>query len=1124
MRLAEVMGNIFERYADRAAVGERAREFVRDPATGRTTARLLPRYEMTSYRQLWDRIMAVASEWHHHDEHPVRAGDRVALLGFTSRDYATLDLACVHLGAVSVPLQTSAPTGQLAGIVAETEPVVVAASIERLAAATELALGAASVRRLVVFDFHPVAEDQEKRFSSARQRLAEAGRGDVDVVALSEVLYRGRELAAAPPYVPDDDEDPLAMLIYTSGSTGTPKGAMYTERLARAMWGGAWSKLFAGTEVVTVNYMPMSHVAGHSSLKNALVRGGSTCFTASSDLSTLFEDIALIRPTELSLVPRVCELLHQRYQSELHLRLDEGAAPETAAAEVRAHLREDVLGGQVTWASCASAPLSAELNEFVEELLGLTLHNVYGSTEAAGISVDGVLLRPPVTDYKLVDVPELGYFRTDTPHPRGELLLKSDVVVPGYYRQPELTAELFDAEGYYRTGDVVAELAPDRIRIVDRRKSVLKLSQGEFVATSRLEAIFAAAPLVRQVFVHGSSERSFLLAVIVPTEDALARHGDDPARLERLLSESFRRIAKERGLNSYEIPRGLLLETEPFSQANGLLSDHRKSLWPKLLERYGERLAELYDDIERRERQELIELRRTGGERPVLETVQRATRALLSGAVTPEAQFRELGGDSLAAVSLSELLRDTFGVPVPVDVIVSPAHDLRQLASYIEARLGSAASRPTFASVHGEGAVEVYAKDLTLDRFLDPELVAGARDLPLPRDEPRRVLLTGASGYLGRFLVLEWLERLEPAGGKLTVLVRGKDAGAARKRLTDAFGEDSEPARLLSTAHDEQRLEVLAGDIAEPSLGLTATDWDRLAEEVDLIVHAGAMVNHVLPYQHLFEANVVGTAELVRLALTTRLKSFTFLSSVAVAHALPGTPLDEDSDIREALPAQPVDDGYAGGYATSKWAGEVLLREAHDRCGLPVTVFRSNMILAHRRYAGQLNVPDMFSRLLYSILATGVAPRSFYQGESPARAHYDGLPVDFTAEAVVTLGSNTSGCHTFSLVNPHDDGVSLDTFVTWLIEDGHPIERIPSYDDWLLRLESALRALPEERRRHSVLPLLHGFREPEPVVAGSALPSKRFQTAIHGGGQEIPQLSVELIRRYAADLGALLKG
>ncbi|WP_461079460.1 SDR family oxidoreductase [Streptomyces deserti] len=122
------------------------------------------------------------------------------------------------------------------------------------------------------------------------------------------------------------------------------------------------------------------------------------------------------------------------------------------------------------------------------------------------------------------------------------------------------------------------------------------------------------------------------------------------------------------------------------------------------------------------------------------------------------------------------------------------------------------------------------------------------------------------------------------------------------------------------------------------------------------------------------------------------------------------------------------------------------------RADLPVATFRSNMILAHSRYRGQLNVPDMFSRLLFSVLATGIAPRSFYRTDgdgSAPRAHYDGLPVDFTAAAVAALGGAQPAAEyrTFSLVNPHDDGISLDTFVDWLADAGHRIERVDGYED-----------------------------------------------------------------------------
>ena len=185
---------------------------------------------------------------------------------------------------------------------------------------------------------------------------------------------------------------------------------------------------------------------------------------------------------------------------------------------------ETLLGGRFLSAMTGSAPISAELKAFVEAYLDLHLVDGYGSTEASIVFLDGQVQRPPVIDYKLVDVPDPGYFHTDRPHPRGELLVKTDNLFPGYYKRPEVTAEVFDVDGYYRTWDIMAEVGPDQLVYLDRRNFVLKLAQGEFVTVSKLEAAFGTSPLVRQIYVYGNSARAYLLAVVVLTEEALSRH------------------------------------------------------------------------------------------------------------------------------------------------------------------------------------------------------------------------------------------------------------------------------------------------------------------------------------------------------------------------------------------------------------------------------------------------------------------------------------------------------------------------------------------------------------------------------------------------------------------------
>jgi len=186
------------------------------------------------------------------------------------------------------------------------------------------------------------------------------------------------------------------------------------------------------------------------------------------------------------------------------------------------------------------------------------------------------------------------------------------------------------------------------------------------------------------------------------------------------------------------------------------------------------------------------------------------------------------------------------------------------------------------------------------------------------------------------------------------------------------------------------------------------------------------------------------------------------------------------------------------------------------------------MILAHTRYRGQLNVSDMFTRLIFSLLVTGIAPHSFYESDGVgcrAWAHFDGLPVDFIAAAITMIGTRvTAGYRSFDVLNPHDDGVSLDVFVDWLNQAGNNIRRVDDYDEWLSRFQAALTGLPEAQRQQSVLPLLHAFSKPHKPIRGAAAPTDAFHSevlAVRAGPDDIPHISAELIAKYANDLRQL---
>lgn len=858
---------------------------------------------------------------------------------------------------------------------------------------------------------------------------------------------------------------------------------------------------------------------------SALARGGRANITARSDLSTVFEDIRLTRPTEMSAFPRILDLIHQHFLSEVVRRTSAGADAATARAEAMRLVRTEFLGDRVCMIGGAGAPVTPQVQSFIEECFQVRLGGGYGSTEAGTMAVMGRVLRPPVIDYRLRDVPDLGYFLTDKPYPRGEFCVKSERATPGYFKRPEATAALFDADGFLRTGDIVEERGPDQIEWIGRRNDVLKLAQSEFVAVGGLATTFEnGSELIDQIFVYGNSARSYVLAVVVPNPDVVRdRLGDRPTEtsVRSLIRSALRDVAAREDLRSFEVPRDFIVEHEPFTHENGLLSSVHKRMRPALEARYRDRLEQLYTDLELRRTENLTALRELDGG-SVLDKVARALEVALGVEDIDRSAplgFLDLGGDSLGAAAFSTVLAGIFGVEVPVNAILSPTGNPRTWTRLIESALDQSSERlTTFERVHGKGARLLRAADLDIRAFLDADVLRQPPSEPPPAVS-NCVLLTGATGFLGRFLCLEWLERLEATGGRLICLVRATDEAAALRRLTAVFDTDPD-LRQRFAALSEGRLEVVVGDVAEPGLGLSVADFDRLARQVDRVVHPGALVNHVLPYEDLFGPNVAGTAELVRLALTHRQKRFDFVSSAATTHLLDrGAPRHEDSPLLAEIDL----DSHRMGYGASKWAAEQVLLSAHRATGLPVNVFRGDMMLAHRTYHGQINVPDVFTRLLTSIVLAGVAPASFYpptETGAPARAHYDGLPVDFVAATIVGISTQPhDGARNYHVLNHHaDDGISLDTFVGWIAEAGYPIERVPDYATWFARFETKLKALPEAKRQHSSLTVLGTMSRPRPVEP--MVDTTRFQAAVRDlpVGPRIPHLTREFIHKCLDDM------
>lgn len=1134
----DVIAAVLEGYGRRDAMAVRDYEIVFDHAKGRKSRKFLPRFRKISYAELREQVEAIAAAWQNDRRLNVRPGEFVVLLGFTGAELNAIDLACVYAGAYSVPLQGNLATGAMKEILCDVEPACIVSSVEYLETAVEHALQHDTVRSFIIVDADVRDDHDCQAVERARQRLVSESEGRIAVGTFAELIQIGKTHEYEKIPAPAGGDDALSMLCYTSGSTGSPKGALIQEGICKQFW----SEIPTQRPTISVCYAPINHFMGRIQVHNALAQGGVACFSLKSDLSTLLEDIRLSRPTQLILMPRFAEMIYQHYLSEKQRRRHDGMDEAEADRVVRADMKANYLGDRLIFATIGSSPTAPEVRAFIDSCFDVQLVNGYGSTEqgTGTVAANGVVNWNMVIDYKLKDVPELGYYTTDKPYPRGELVSKTRHQIKGYFKRPDDTAAIFDEDGYVLSGDIVEQRSRDHIEWLDRRNNVIKLSQAEFVAIGPLESQYLAGnPLFQQMYVYGNSCRAFLLAVVVPdVEYARSQLGHDPAddELRAMVLQQMQVVARKAGLKSFEIPRDILIDREPFTYENGLLTSARKPSRPNLKKKYADRLEAMYQEMDVQQQNELAQLRAAGNDVSTIDRVAGAVKANLGLArldAKNSQSYRDLGGDSLGAAGLASLLDQMFDVTVPVGTLLSPAGSVGRIADFIDRSRSGVSGLASFASVHGENPNAIKASDLTLDRLFDAETLEAAAAAEPPSQETCTVLLTGATGFLGRFLCLDWMQDLARAGGQVICIVRGSDDSDAMARLRSALGDkDSELLKVfegLATEH----LEVIAGDLSAPGLGLDAKTYGRLVQDVDQIIHCGALVNHVLSYRNLFEPNVIGTAELVKLALLGRRKRFDFISTVGVPMlAETMRQADEDTDPRAAIPTLELGDGYALGYAASKWACEILLREAHADFGLPVRIFRPDMILAHSRYLGQINVPDMFTRLILSIALTGLAPRSFYVLDAdgkPPRAHYDGLPGDFVSASIQQIARQpNSGFRNYNVINTNaDDDVSLDTIIDWMEAAGVPVTRIDDHAEWSRRLAEKLHQLSEDLRQKTSINILHSFAKPFPPKP-ERLRADNYVEAVRGiaAGPDVPRLNEGFIRKYLNDMVAhgLLNG
>ncbi|POM63310.1 Long-chain-fatty-acid-CoA ligase, partial [Phytophthora palmivora] len=279
------------------------------------------------------------------------------------------------------------------------------------------------------------------------------------------------------------------------------------------------------------------------------------------------------------------------------------------------------LGGRVRLIFSGSAPLSAEVKEFMKVVFCCDVAEGYGLSETAAAvavgSVDmpmGAHVGAPLMygQVQLEDVPEMGYTSRDKPRPRGEICVKGPMIFAGYYKEPEKTREAIDERGWFHTGDIGCWNADGTLSIIDRKKNIFKLAQGEYVAVEKIENIYSKSKYVAQLFAYGDSLQSCLVGVIVPDPemaeawaqehgltgaDASSTNVVNNPEFQKAVLADMARVAKEAQLRGFEHVKSLHFHPEPFSLEQGLITPTFKLKRPQLKEFFQQQITQLYDGL-----------------------------------------------------------------------------------------------------------------------------------------------------------------------------------------------------------------------------------------------------------------------------------------------------------------------------------------------------------------------------------------------------------------------------------------------------------------------------------------------------------------------------------------------
>lgn len=1074
-------------------------------------------YRWTTYETVRERALRLAFTL---ERRGLSAGARLGIFAPAPCPEVHLaDFAAIFGGLVSVVLPATASREALLELLArERVALLVAEAGAHAGLAASAEDRGATLPPTLVFGAAPGAGDGATTLETAlaATEIPAGWRSASGIAATTGILFGdpdGRATAAAAGIAADSD-DALYTLLWSSGSTREPAAIPVTRRRfveEMCSEAGLWP-------LVGVSFQAPWAGADRGAVWRALTNGGRVGFARAG--AALFADLEALRPTALDAPPVVWRALFAEYRRAVA----DPDLPPAAVAAARRRLRRR-LGGRLAFASIGGAPSEGALRDELGRLLGVPLHDSYGTTETGNIGVDGRLA--PGLDYRLLDVPELGLTSGDHPHGRGELAVRthrSDAPA-----DPERTT----ADGYVRTGDLVELLPARRFRVIGRRRHVLKLASGEWVAPEELEGAFATSPHVEAVLVVSSPLWERVVLVVVPVH---------PTATERELLAEFHRVARRESLRPSATPAAVVVVPRadrelPWRVDNGLLTATGKPNRAALEARYRAEAEAAYARSSAASDAAAIALGDSGsGQAGVLERLCRLAAALLAcplGEVDSARSLVELGGDSLAAMELELRLGELFGsaalaasqhaealATLPLEelaqrlaspdtgrgdarggTVARPAatEAAQGLAAQGLPAQGPAAQELARLAIEPAGAATVQeaptAADLAELANRDAGEAVGPVTLPRPATS-EDVLVTGANGFLGSHLVAHLASTL-PSSTRIFALLRAPSHEAAAERLRAALlARELHAREVVPFGVAEGGVVAVAASLAEERLGLAPALYERLTCEVGLIHHVAAEVAFDRSYAELRAANVVGTRRVLELATEGTLKALHFVSSLNVLFLLRQLH-PRGANEATPLPAAIEPAQVAGnlGYTISKWAAERLVEELFRRAG---GAFRASIsrpaLLVWSTTTGIGNDDDWFGRALASCLQMRrligpdevAVPR--WAPETPLSARgLDLVPIDFAARALAHLGEQTragawgtsvaEGVPTFHVSNttPGEGGLVtgerlMDLLASSLVgRDGAPL-------DWRF-LPLAEWALEAEAQGAPVLPVLNRLRQ-----------------------------------------------